>query len=181
VFHPAEMELSETTKLIFEHVERINPTRVVLDSLSELRLLAQSPLRYRRQVLALKHFFTSRNCTVILLDDLSAQQDDLQLHSSRTAWCCWNNSPSSMEPSGDACASSRCAAARSGGIHDFTIERVASIIFPRLVASEHHKTFVGSSPQAATPSSTSSGGRTGARHERAPHREPPGWASPPLP
>jgi len=79
VFHPAEMELSETTKLIFERVEQINPTRVVLDSLSELRLLAQSPLRYRRQVLALKHFFTSRNCTVILLDDLSAQQPSLQV------------------------------------------------------------------------------------------------------
>ena len=53
----------------------------MLDSLSELRLLAQNPLRYRRQVLALKHFFTSRNCTVILLDDLSSSQDDLQLHS----------------------------------------------------------------------------------------------------
>ena len=81
VFHPAEMELSETTGLIFREVERINPTRVVLDSLSELRLLAQNPLRYRRQVLALKHFFTNRNCTVVLLDDLSSSQDDLQLHS----------------------------------------------------------------------------------------------------
>ena len=81
VFHPAEMELNETTGLIFKEVERINPTRVVLDSLSELRLLAQNPLRYRRQVLALKHFFTNRNCTVVLLDDLSSSQDDLQLHS----------------------------------------------------------------------------------------------------
>jgi len=81
VFHPADMELSETTRLVFAAVERINPTRVVLDSLSELRLLAQIPLRYRRQVLALKHFFTRRNCTIVLLDDLSASQDDLQLHS----------------------------------------------------------------------------------------------------
>jgi len=81
VFHPAEMELSETTNLIFREVERINPARIVLDSLSELRLLAQNPLRYRRQVLALKHFFTNRNCTVVLLDDLSSSQDDLQLHS----------------------------------------------------------------------------------------------------
>ena len=80
VFHPAEMELSETTGLIFAEVERINPARVVLDSLSELRLLAQSPLRYRRQVLALKHFFTNRNCTIVLLDDLSSSQDDLLLH-----------------------------------------------------------------------------------------------------
>lgn len=57
VFHPAEVELSETTKLIFDRVEAFSPSRVVFDSLSELRLLAQSPLRYRRQVLAIKHFF----------------------------------------------------------------------------------------------------------------------------
>ena len=75
------MELAETTKIIFDRVKETNPTRVVLDSLSELRLLAQNPLRYRRQVLALKHFFASRQCTIILLDDLSSQQDDLQLHS----------------------------------------------------------------------------------------------------
>src|SRR5579875_2734429 len=81
VFHPAEMELSETTKLVFDRVAEVNPTRVVFDSLSELRLLAQSPLRYRRQVLALKHFFASRQCTVVLLDDLSSQENDLQLHS----------------------------------------------------------------------------------------------------
>jgi circadian clock protein KaiC len=81
VFHPAEVELSETTKLIFDRVEQTNPTRVIVDSLSELRLLAQNSLRYRRQVLALKHFFAKRNCTVVLLDDLTAQQDDLQLHS----------------------------------------------------------------------------------------------------
>ena len=81
VFHPAEMELSETINQIFARVEQVNPARVVIDSLSELRLLAQNPLRYRRQVLALKHFFAKRRCTVILLDDLTAAQDDLQLHS----------------------------------------------------------------------------------------------------
>jgi circadian clock protein KaiC len=81
VFHPAEVELSETTRLIFDRVEQVNPTRVVLDSLSELRLLAQSSLRYRRQVLAVKHFFAQRQATVIMLDDLSSQDSDLQLHS----------------------------------------------------------------------------------------------------
>src|ERR1700753_1155214 len=81
VFHPAEVELNETTKLIFDRVEQLNPSRVVIDSLSELRLLAQSPLRYRRQVLALKHFFSGRKSTVILLDDLTSAQNDLQLHS----------------------------------------------------------------------------------------------------
>jgi len=81
VLHPAELELSETTKLVFDRVAELNPSRIVFDSLSELRLLAQNPLRYRRQVLALKHFFTSRQCTVILLDDLTSQENDLQLHS----------------------------------------------------------------------------------------------------
>src|ERR1700754_2593138 len=81
VFHPAEMELNETTKLILDRVSELNPKRVVIDSLSELRLLAHSPLRYRRQVLALKHYFTSRQCTVVLLDDLSSAPNDLQLHS----------------------------------------------------------------------------------------------------
>ncbi|MFK4496395.1 KaiC/GvpD/RAD55 family RecA-like ATPase [Bradyrhizobium japonicum] len=81
VLHPAEMELSETTQMIFDRVEALAPARIVLDSLSELRLLAQSPLRYRRQILALKHFFSGRKSTVVLLDDLSSQQNDLQLHS----------------------------------------------------------------------------------------------------
>ena len=81
VLHPAEMELSETTQQVFDRVNATNPTRVVFDSLSEMRLLAQSPLRYRRQVLALKHFFTTRDCTVILLDDQTSETCDLQLHS----------------------------------------------------------------------------------------------------
>src|SRR3546814_5096663 len=81
ILHPAEVELSETINLIFDKVASLDPVRVVFDSLSELRLLAQSPLRYRRQVPALKHFFAARNCTVILLDDLTASEADLQLHS----------------------------------------------------------------------------------------------------
>lgn len=81
VLHPAEMELSETTQQVFDRVTKTNPTRVIFDSLSEMRLLAQSPLRYRRQVLALKHFFTTRRCTVILLDDQTSEMGDLQLHS----------------------------------------------------------------------------------------------------
>jgi circadian clock protein KaiC len=75
------MELGETTKMIFEQVNRNEPVCVVFDSLSEMRLLAQNSLRYRRQILALKHFFAGRKCTVLLLDDLSSQAEDLQLHS----------------------------------------------------------------------------------------------------
>jgi len=74
LFHPAEIELGETTKMIFEKVREINPVRVVFDSLSELRLLAQNPLRYRRQILALKHYFARHGATVILLDDLTTDK-----------------------------------------------------------------------------------------------------------
>ena len=81
LFHPAEMELGETTKLIFDRVSKINPVRVAFDSLSEMRLLAQNSLRYRRQILALKHFFADRRCTVLLLDDLTSEAKDLQLQS----------------------------------------------------------------------------------------------------
>jgi circadian clock protein KaiC len=80
LFHPAELELSETSKMIFDRVTEIQPTRIVFDSLSEMRLLAQNPLRYRCQILALKHFFAGRRCTVLLLDDFSSNQQDLQLH-----------------------------------------------------------------------------------------------------
>jgi circadian clock protein KaiC len=83
VLHTWELELGETVDLLIAEVERLNPTRVVFDSLSELRLLAQDTLRYRRQILALKQFFTGRRCTVLLLDDLTAAagRPDLQLHS----------------------------------------------------------------------------------------------------
>src|SRR3546814_15502654 len=72
MFHPSEVELGETTRTILEEVERIKPTRVVFDSLSELRLLAGNSLRYRRQILALKQFFSGRHCTVLLLADMNS-------------------------------------------------------------------------------------------------------------
>src|ERR1700759_1492595 len=83
LLHPWEMERGETVKLITNEVERINPSRVVFDSLSEMRLLAHDPLRYRREILTLKQFFARRKTTVLLLDDLTGigGQQDLQLHS----------------------------------------------------------------------------------------------------
>jgi len=144
VFQPAEMELNETTNLIFKEVERVNPNRLVLDSLSELRLLAQSPIRYRRQVLALKHFFTSRNCTVVLLDDLSSSQDDLQLHSIAHGVVMLEQLALDY---GAERRRLRVIKMRGiqfrGGFHDFTIAKGGLQIYPRLVAAEHHKTFVG--------------------------------------
>jgi circadian clock protein KaiC len=144
VFHPAEVELSETTKLIFDRVAEVNPSRVVLDSLSELRLLAQSSLRYRRQVLALKHFFASRNCTVITLDDLTGQQDDLQLHSISHGVVLLEQLAIEY---GAERRRLRVVKMRGikfrGGFHDFTIEKGGLNIYPRLVAAEHHKSFAG--------------------------------------
>jgi circadian clock protein KaiC len=144
VLHPAEVELSETTKLILDRVEQLNPTRVVLDSLSELRLLAQSALRYRRQVLSLKHFFAQRRCTVVMLDDLSSHQDDLQLHSVSHGVVLLEQLALDY---GAERRRLRVIKMRGiqfrGGFHDFTIEKGGLAIFPRLVAAEHHASFVG--------------------------------------
>lgn len=81
IFHPAEVELRQTLAAVFEIVERVKPTRLVIDSLSEMRLLARDALRFRRQILSLKQFFAGRECTVLLLDDKSAPAGDMQLHS----------------------------------------------------------------------------------------------------
>jgi circadian clock protein KaiC len=144
VLHPAEMELNETTRLVFERVLASNPTRVVIDSLSELRLLAQSPLRYRRQVLALKHFFAQRQCTVILLDDLSSQQNDLQLHSISHGVVLLEQL---VLDYGAERRRLRVVKMRGikfrGGYHDFTIEKGGLAIYPRLIAAEHHVGFAG--------------------------------------
>ena len=81
MYHASEVELAETTKRVLSAVEELQPTRLAFDSLSEFRLLAQNPLRYRRQILALKQFFIGRKCTVLLLDDKTADVSDLQLQS----------------------------------------------------------------------------------------------------
>ncbi|MGY4332255.1 KaiC/GvpD/RAD55 family RecA-like ATPase [Bradyrhizobium sp. LB7.2] len=117
---------------------------MVLDSLSELRLLAQNPLRYRRQVLALKHFFTNRNCTVILLDDLSSSQDDLQLHSIAHGVVMLEQLAIDYGAERRRLRVIKMRGIRfRGGFHDFTIEAGGVRIFPRLVAAEHHASFVG--------------------------------------
>ena len=144
LFHPAEMELSETTKHIVDRVTEVNPSRVVLDSLSEMRLLAQNSLRYRRQILALKNFFARRQCTVLLLDDLTSHQDDLQLHSISHGVITLEQLPLEY---GAERRRLRVVKMRGmkfrGGYHDFTIETGGLAIYPRLVAAEHHKSFIG--------------------------------------
>ncbi|MDP4539941.1 gas vesicle protein GvpD [Qipengyuania sp. DY56-A-20] len=142
LLHPSEVELGETVAGIIEQVERIDPARVVLDSLSELRLLSQSALRYRRQILALKHFFAKRDCTVLMLDDRTSEPGDLQLHSIA-------HGVVSLEQSASAFGSERRrlrvikmrGLKYRGGYHDFTIEQGGLCVYPRLIASEHHAEF----------------------------------------
>src|SRR5688572_13724327 len=144
LFHPVETELSETTKLIFDQVREIEPSRVVFDSLSEMRLLAQSSLRYRRQILALKHFFAGRKCTVLLLDDLSSHADDLQLHSISHGVILLEQLALDYGAERRRLRVSKMRGiAFRGGFHDFTIEHGGLSIYPRLVAAEHHKEFHG--------------------------------------
>ena len=144
LFHPSEMELSETSKLIFDLVTEIQPLRVVFDSLSEMRLLAQDALRYRRQILALKHFFAGRKCTVLLLDDYSAAESDLQLHSIANGVIVLEQL---LLDYGAERRRLRVKKMRGmkfrGGYHDFNIETGGIAIFPRLIAAEHQKPFLG--------------------------------------
>jgi circadian clock protein KaiC len=142
MYHPSETELNETTSKVLAAVERTNPDRVVFDSLSELRLLAQSSLRYRRQILALKQFFAGRNCTVLLLDDRTSEGSDLQLQSIA-------HGVISLEQLAPVYGAERRrlrvmkfrGTSFRGGFHDFAIREEGLIAFPRLVASEHSEPF----------------------------------------
>lgn len=138
MFQPADVELGQTTKAVLAEVERVKPHRVVIDSLSELRLLAQSSLRYRRQILALKQFFTGRECTVLMLDDNTSSAGDLQLHSIAHGVVSLEH----LSPQyGAERRRLRVVKLRGqrfrGGLHDFNIATGGLDVFPRLVASEH--------------------------------------------
>lgn len=140
--HPSDVELSETTRRIVEMVERSNPSRIVFDSLSEMRLLAQSSLRYRRQILALKQFFAGRHCTVVMLDDRTAEGPDLQLHSIAHGVIGLYVSPPAY---GGTRRQLQVLKLRgtdfASGYHDFSILTGGLAIFPRLVASDHSTVF----------------------------------------
>ena len=133
VFHPSEVELDETTRAILDEVERTNPVRVVFDSLSEMRMIANDPLRFRRQILALKQYFLSRNCTVLLLDDRTARAPDRQLESIATGVIILDYVPVEYGRQRHAIrvVKMRGVSFRSG-FHDFNIETGGIIVFPRL-------------------------------------------------
>jgi circadian clock protein KaiC len=140
ILHPAEVELGETVRGVMAAVERLKPQRVIFDSLSEMRLLAQDPLRYRRQVLALKKFFSDHHCTVLLLDDRSSSHTDQQLHSIAHGVV---NLEQAVDQYGPERRRLRVVKMRGikfrGGEHDFVLDTGGLAVFPRLVAAEHRE------------------------------------------
>ena len=138
MFHPSEIELSETTQRILEDVQALSPRRIVFDSLSELRLLSGGSLRYRRQILALKQFFSGRQCTVLLLDDMATTHRDQQVQSIAHAVLRLEQTHSDY-----GAVRRRLVVVKfrgkdfRGGYHDYRIVRGGLQVFPRLVAAEH--------------------------------------------
>lgn len=142
LLYSSDLELGETTRRVFEAFERVRPSRVVLDSLSEIRLLAQSSLRYRRQILALKHYFSKQNDTVLMLDDLTTEVNDKTVHSVAHGVVRIEE----LYPDyGVERRRLRVIKFRGrkfrGGFHDYEIETVGIGVFPRLVSAEHKTEF----------------------------------------
>jgi circadian clock protein KaiC len=141
-FHPSEVELNRTTKILLDEIERVAPARIAFDSLSELRLLSETPLRFRRQMLSLKQFFVGRKCTVLFLDDRTADIRDLQVESIA------HGVISLCKSSPDYGVSRRTVHVQKirgvkfrEGHHDFVINKGGLLAFPRLIAAEHHREF----------------------------------------
>ncbi|RXT24352.1 circadian clock protein KaiC [Rhizobium leguminosarum] len=143
LLYSSDLELGETTREIFAAFERIKPSRVVLDSLSEIRLLAQSSLRYRRQILALKHYFARQGATVLLLDDLTSDTLDKTVHSVVHGVIHLDElAPNYGSERRRLRVMKYRGQAFRGGYHDFTIQTGGVVVFPRLVAAEHRLNYV---------------------------------------
>jgi circadian clock protein KaiC len=138
VFNPAEVELADTTNAVLAEVERLQPERVVFDSLSDLRLLARDSLRYRRQILGLKQYFSGRKCTVLLLDDRTSEHHDLQLQSIAHGVILMESVEREYGTKRRRLEVKKMRGARfREGFHDYSIKRGGVEAYPRLVASEH--------------------------------------------
>lgn len=142
LLYSSDLELGETTRIILDAVERSQPSRVVIDSLSEIRLLAQGSLRYRRQVLALKHYFAKHGATVVLLDDLTAEISDKTVHSVAHGVIRLEELAPEYGAERRRVRITKYRGRRfRGGYHDLTIRTGGLEVFPRLVSSEHRTTF----------------------------------------
>jgi circadian clock protein KaiC len=138
MLHAFEVELTETTQKLIAAIDRSKPARLVLDSLSEMRLLAQSSLRYRRQILALKQLFLGRGCTVLMLNDRTDEGPDMQLHSVAHGVISLDaKSPNYGRLRRRLEVRKLRASGFSSGLHDFAIEHEGLVVFPRLIAAEH--------------------------------------------
>lgn len=138
IVYASDLELGETVQMVKDEVERVAPSRVVFDSLSEIRLLAQGALRFRRQVLALKHFFAQHGCTVLFLDDLTETVDDLSLHSLAHGVVRLEQLALTYGAERRRLRVHKMRARKfHGGFHDFVIRQGGLEVFPRLVASDH--------------------------------------------
>src|SRR3954468_4098071 len=152
LFHPSEVELSETTRAVLDTVERVRPLRVVFDSLSEMRLLARDSLRYRPQILALKHYFTGQSCTVLLLDYTGATTGDFQLQSLTHGVVGFEQ----LAP-GYGAQRRRLRVQKVRGIpfrdgyHDYAIRTGGLQVFPRLVAADHPRGVVTETLESGLP------------------------------
>jgi len=142
LLYSSDLELGETTKRIFEAFEKVKPQRVVLDSLSEIRLLAQSSLRYRRQILALKHYFARSGATVLMLDDLSSEANDRTMHSVAHGVIRLEELSPEYGAERRRLKIVKYRGQRyRGGFHDFVIDTGGVRVFPRLVSAEHRRDF----------------------------------------
>jgi len=144
LLYSSDLELGETIERIFSAIERLKPQRVVIDSLSEIRLLAQSSLRYRRQILALKHYFAQHNSTVIVLDDLTSESTDQAVHSIAHSVVHLDQLAPNYGGERRRLRILKCRGQSfRSGYHDFIISTGGIQVFPRLVAAEHRTGFTG--------------------------------------
>jgi len=151
VFHPSEVELGETTRKVMGEVDSLKPVRVVFDSMSEMRLLAQNPLRYRRQILALKQFFSARDCTVLLLDDKTSEPDQ-HLHSIAHGVVSLEQMPKEFGKERRRVNIIKMRGIRfRGGYHDYNLDTGGIVMYPRLVAAEHMHDFIPATSSSGSP------------------------------
>ena len=152
LFHPSEVELQHTVDAVLAAIERERPARVVFDSLSEMRLLARDPLRFRRQILTLKQFFVGRGCTVLLLDDRSAPETDLQLHSIAHGVIVLEQLPTEYGAERRRLQVKKLRGVRfRGGYHDFRIRTGGVEVYPRIAAATVSAPEIGENLESGSP------------------------------
>jgi circadian clock protein KaiC len=147
ILYASDLELGETVDMVMKEVARLKPQRVVFDSVAEIRLLSQSALRHRRQILALKHFLLQQGCTTLFLDDLTQEIEETSLHSLAHGVVRLQQTP--MQFGGDR-RRLRIFKLRGrdfkGGFHDLVIRKGGVTVFPRLIAAEHHTDYSDAEP-----------------------------------